>query len=40
MNKITKQLLSMISDFEGKFEGAFNIREEQHMRRPPVKRKY
>lgn len=28
MNKITKQLLSMISDFEGKFEGAFNIRED------------
>lgn len=28
MNKITQQLLSMISDFEGKFEGAFNIRED------------
>lgn len=28
MNDMTKQLLSMISDFEGKFEGAFNIRED------------
>ncbi|MBQ4515739.1 MAG: SufD family Fe-S cluster assembly protein, partial [Clostridia bacterium] len=28
MNDMTKQLLSMISDFDEKFEGAFNIRED------------
>lgn len=28
MNKITEQLLSMISDFESNFQGAFNIRED------------
>lgn len=28
MNKITEQLLSIVSDFNGKFDGAFNIRED------------
>ena len=28
MNDITKELLSMISDFDEKFDGAFNIRED------------
>lgn len=28
MNKITEELLGMISDFNGSFEGAFNIRED------------
>ena len=28
MNDITKELLSMISDFDEKFNGAFNIRED------------
>ena len=27
MNTITNELLRMISDFRGKFDGAFNIRE-------------
>ena len=28
MNEVTKELLKAVSDWEGKFEGAFNIRED------------
>ena len=28
MNKITEELLRMVSDFKGSFKGAFNIRED------------
>lgn len=28
MNKITEKLLQLVSDFQGEFRGAFNIRED------------
>ena len=28
MNKVTEELLRLVSDFEGTFRGAFNIRED------------
>ena len=28
MNKVTEELLKIVSDYEGKFDGAFNIRED------------